>query len=99
MVLPIKYNLTMAKKKKSPKKRNLKYGTISLGAVKSEVVVSSGKQEPEAEVQDVWFKKELRRNLIFIASFFVALILFDILLTKTSLLSPLLSLLGLKGLY
>ncbi len=99
MVLPIKYNLTMAKKKKSPKKRNLKYGTISAGAAKSDAVVSIGKKEPKDEVQDVWFKKELRRNLIFLAVFFLTLITIYILVTKTNALNPVLAIFGLQNLY
>ena len=93
----------MAKKKtkKSERKRVLKYGQVassprnSVSGTEPGTSVSKGKDE----VVVSGFKRELRRNLIFVVSFFLILLVLYFLLTKTSLLDSLLNIFGLKGLY
>ena len=93
------------KRKKSEKIRNLKYGNISLakekskssGSKESETPKISQKTSPSKENKE--FKKELRRSLTFTGSFLLILLALYFVLTKTSLLNPILNMLGLSGLY
>ena len=89
----------MAKKKKTPKKRNLKYGKVGAGPVNSKTIVAGSQKESETVAQNVWFRKELRRNLIFIAAFFVVLIIIYVLAARTNILNQVLAIFGLKNLY
>jgi len=90
------------KKKKSEKKRNLKYGNVTLP--RAEVAKGSSnsfdiQKKDSVSRKNNEFKKEIRKNLIFIGSFFAFLLILYILITKTNVLNPLLDLLGLGGLY
>ena len=91
----------MAKKrKKTERKRNLKYGQVERAA-KTEVKAQN-KEKPGAKTlskEDLIFKSELRRNLIYVGSFFFVLIVFYLLIAQTNLLNPILSILGLGSLY
>lgn len=97
----------MAKKKrrKSEKIRNLKYGNISLAKEKKEnpeseeykALQATQKTPSSQESKD--FKKELRRSLTFTGTFFLLLLVLYFVLTQTSLLNPVLNMLGLGGLY
>lgn len=89
------------KRKKSEKIRNLKYGNLVSAKPKEAGVKSTtGNVKVVSEKSnDSKFKRELRRNLIFVSSFFAALLIIDILLTRTNLLNPILNLFGLSGLY
>lgn len=96
---------TMAKKKKKTKrKRNLKYGNIASSKVtdlKKEVIIDDGskKAKPFVSETNPEFKRELRKNLIFVGGFFLLLIILYLILTKTNLLNPILNSIGLNGLY
>lgn len=95
----------MAKKKtkKSERKRVLTYGKPTSAFVKKDKtseesnfdVVKTASSAPENET----FKKELRKNLVFVFSFFMALFVLYFILTRTNILNPLLNIVGLDGLY
>lgn len=93
----------MAKKKrrKTERKRDLKYGNVvSQGLKKNSVVATSLSSGKVVESSDnAEFKKELRRNLIFVFSFLSALLVIYLVLTKTDFFNPILALLRLKGIY
>jgi len=96
--------MAKGKRKKGTKKRNLKYGQVSsvkAEGSRSDDSISSKKSAGEApkSKENTEFKKEIRRNLIFIGSFFAVLLVLYFLLTKTSVLDPVLNLFGLSGLY
>ncbi len=87
------------KRKKSEKIRHLKYGNIASPKPRAAQSKESEGDKVSLKSGNSDFSKELRRNLIFVASFFGALLIIDILLTKTNLLNPILNLFGLGGLY
>jgi len=89
----------MSKKrgKQANKKRNLKYGQILKSG---QVSAPQNKEAKEAAIgQDTGFKKEIRKNLLYVGIFTIFLILMVLVLTKTNVLEPLLILLGLKNIY
>lgn len=93
------------KRKNSEKKRNLKYGNISLAKEKSTGLKTKESKnlkfskEVSSTKEDKEFKRELRRSLVFTGSFLFVLLVLYFVLTKTSILSPVLDVLGLGGLY
>ncbi|MEK7447764.1 MAG: hypothetical protein AAB632_03180 [Patescibacteria group bacterium] len=93
------------KRKNSEKKRNLKYGNISLAKEKSRSLKTKGSKDlkfskgASSTKEDKEFKKELRRSLTFTGSFLLILLVLYFVLTKTSILNPVLDVLGLGGLY
>ncbi|RJO60204.1 hypothetical protein C4544_05510 [candidate division WS5 bacterium] len=89
------------KRKKGGKNRHLKYGNApeNIKKDKTKVQAAGEKPFPQKEADDPVFKKELRKNLIFVGIFFLIIIGLYFLLAKTSLLNPLLQLIGLKNLY
>ena len=91
------------KKKKSERKRTLKYGSIPGNTKKERNVDLSVSQEKSVTAQegstDFEFKKELKKNLVFVGVFFLITILLYFSLTKTNLLSPVLQAIGLGNLY
>ncbi len=89
----------MAKKKKVPKKRNLKYGQVISSRTKAAGNIRGVSESAADEESGVQFKKELRKNLMFLAGFFIVLFVIYFLVARTSLLDPVLSIFGLKGLY
>jgi hypothetical protein len=93
--------MTKKKRKNSGKKRNLKYGNITLAKEKNEVLDSKASEasKPSSSVENKEFKKELKRSLIFTGSFLLILLALYFILTRTSLLNPMLDMLSLEGLY
>jgi len=94
----------MAKKKKrTGRKRNLKYGNIAVSKsadLKNQPADASSKKTNSFESEtNPEFKKELRKNLLFVGGFFLVLVILYLTLTKTTILNPLFSALGLEGLY
>ncbi len=91
----------MAKKrKKTERKRNLKYGQIEKTVKVETITQNKGKSEvKKVSKGDLVFKSELRRNLIYVGLFFLVLLVFYLIITQTNLLNPVISLLGLNGLY
>lgn len=90
------------KKKKTGIKRNLKYGTIvspKAASPKNRGVAGKLKEKPFESETNPEFKKELRRNLLFVGGFFLILVILYLTLTKTNLLNPILAIFGLDGIY
>lgn len=89
------------KKKKGEKKRHLKYGNMPENIKKDRIKAQVGSKE-KATVQksfDLVFKKELKKNLIFVGIFFLLILAIYFSITKTNLLDPLLQTIGLRNLY
>lgn len=89
------------KRKKTERKRDLKYGSaVSRTLIKdSKVAVDSNADKEVVPLENSGFRKELKRNLIFVFSFFVLLVVIFLILTRTNLLEPLLQAIGMGGLY
>lgn len=93
------------KRRKSEKKRNLKYGNVTVEKVKNlSASDTKGEAAKSAEKNikpkgDNDFKKELRKNLTFVGVFLVFLIVLYFVLTYTSTLDPILNYFGLSGVY
>lgn len=90
--------MAKSRKKNRAKISDLKYGIVRGQSKKtdSQKVTSEKKS---VNTSDFIFRKELKRNLIFIGSFFLVLLIIYFLLTKTSLFDLILSIFGLKNLY
>jgi Trk-type K+ transport system membrane component len=92
------------KKKKSQKKRNLKYGHAP-GVIQNAASGSTDKPKQKKAVLideesiDPEFKKELRKSLIFVGVFFIFIMALYFVLIKTDFLDPILSAIGLGDLY
>lgn len=92
--------MSKKKKRKGEKKRNLKYGNITLAKEKN--IPSENKVEAKGETtskETTIFKKELKNNLLFTGSFLAVLLIFYFIITRTSALNLILEMLGLGGLY
>lgn len=93
------------KRRKSEKKRNLKYGHITISKEKNQIESDtkggatkiSGKNIQSKENDD--FKKELRKNLTFVGVFLAFLLALYFALTYTNLFNSILNSFGLNGVY
>ncbi|MDO8507239.1 MAG: hypothetical protein Q7S53_01585 [bacterium] len=93
------------KRRKSEKKRNLKYGNITVEKVKNLSASDikdravKGSEKNLKTKSDNGFRKELRKNLTFVGIFLVSLVVLYFVLTYTSILDPILNYFGLSGVY
>ena len=92
------------KKKKSERKRSLKYGNVlserpKKAKAESQNIESGQKESPAESSQDKEFKKELLRNVIFVGGFLFILLILYFTLTRTSLLEPMLQIFRLGDVY
>jgi hypothetical protein len=89
------------KRKKTERKRDLKYGNVvSQTSRKDDTAAVNNIVEKAVESSDsIEFKKELKRNLVFVFSFLGILLAISFILAQTNILEPLLQVVGLGGLY